>query len=85
MLVGDDTTLEEGILELRKRREECGNLEECVVELTEQVSALNSEVKGKGKQSNPTSEPSAAGGVGGGGNGEPPENFGAGAPGGLDE
>ena len=55
------------------------------MELTEQVKFLNSQVKGKGKQSDPTLEPRTAGGVGGGGNGEPPENFGAGAPGCSDD
>ena len=85
MLVGHDATLNEVIQELRKSREERGHLEERVMELTEQVTSLNSQVKGKGKQSDPTPEPSPAGGVGGGGNGDTPENFGAGAPGGSDD
>ena len=85
MLVAHDTTLQEVIQELRQSREERGHLEERVIELTEQVTSLNSQVKGKGKQSDPTPEPSAAGGVGGGGNGDPPENFGAGASGGSDD
>ena len=55
------------------------------MELTEQVRSLNSQVKGKGKQSDHMPEPSVAGGVGGGGNGNPPENVGAGAPGGSDD
>ena len=55
------------------------------MELTEQVTSLNSKVKGKGKQSDPTPEPSAAGGVGGVGNRDPPQIFGAGAPGGSDD
>ena len=50
----------------------------------EQVTSLNSQVKGKGEQSDATPEPSAAGGVGGGGNGDPPKTFGAGAPEGSD-
>ena len=82
MLVGHDATLKEVIQELRKCREERGHLEQRVMELTEQVTSLNSQVKGKGKQSDPTPEPGMAGGVGGGGNGDPPENFAAGAPGG---
>ena len=85
VLVGHDATLKEVVKELRKSREERGHLEERVMELTEQVTSLNSQVKGKGKQSDPRPEPSAAGGVGGGGNGDPPENFGAGAPGGSDD
>ena len=85
VLVGHDATLKEVIQELRKSQEEHGHLEERIVELMEQVSSLNSQVKGKGKQSDPTSEPSLAGGVGGDGNGDPPENFGAGAPGGSDD
>ena len=85
VLVGHDATLKEVVEELRKSREERGHLEERVMELTEQVTSLNSQVKGKGKQSDPTPEPSAADGVGGGGNGDPPENFGAGAPGGSDD
>ena len=55
------------------------------MELTEQVTSLNSQVKGMGKQSDLTQEPSAAGRVGGGGTGEPPKSFGAGAPGGSDD
>ena len=85
MLVAHDTTLQEVIQELRQSQEERGHLEERVIELTEQVTSLNSQVKGKGKQSDPTPEPSAAGGVGGGVNGDPPENFGAGASGGSDD
>ena len=85
VLVSQDATLKEMIQELRKSREERGQLEERVMELTEQVKSLNSQVKGKGKQSDPTPEPSAAGGVGGGGNGDPLENFWAGAPGGSDD
>ena len=85
MLVSHDATLKKIIQELTKSREERGQLEEQMMELTEQVTSLNSQVKGKGKQSNPTPEPSAAGGVGGGGNGDPPEHFGAGAPGGSDD
>ena len=85
VLVGHDATLKEVVEELRKSREQRGHLEERVMELTELVTSLNSQVKGKGKQSYPTQEPSAAGGVGGGGNGDPPENFGAGAPGGSDD
>ena len=77
VLVGHDATLKEVIEELRKSRDKSGLLEERVMELTEQVTSLNSQVKGKGKQSDPTPEPSAAGRVGGGGNGDPPENFGA--------
>ena len=84
MLVGHDATLKEVIQKLRKSREERGQLEERVMELTEELTSLNSQVKRKGKQSDPTPEPSGAGGVGGGGNGDPPENFGAGAPGGSD-
>ena len=83
--VGHDAMLKEVIQELRKSGKERGHLEERVVELTEQVASLNSQVKGKGKQSDPIPEPSAAGGVGAGGNGEPPKNFGAGAPGGSDD
>ena len=75
VLVGHDATLKEVIEELRKSRDKSGLLEERVMELTEQVTSLNSQVKGKGKQSDPTPEPSAAGGVGGGGNRDPPENF----------
>ena len=82
VLVGHDATLKGVVEELRKSREERGPLEERVMELTEQVTSLNSQVKGKGKQSDPTPEPSAAGGVGGGGSRDPPGNFGAGAPGG---
>ena len=85
VLVGHDATLKEVIQELRKSREEREHLEEKVIELTAQVTSLNSQVKGKGKQSDPTPEPSVAGGVGGGGNRDPPENFGAGAPGGSDD
>ena len=77
MLTGHDVILKEVIQELRKTQEERGHLEERVVELMGQVTSINSQVKGKGKQSDPTPEPSAAGGVGGGGNREPPENFGA--------
>src|ERR1700743_3112124 len=58
VLVGHDATLKEVIQELRKSREERGHLEERVMELTEQVTSLNSQVKGKGKQSDPTPEPS---------------------------
>ena len=50
------------------------------MELTAQVTSLNSQVKGKGKQSDPTPEPSVAGGVGGSGNRVPPKDFGARAP-----
>ena len=85
VLVGHDATLKEVIQELRKSREEHRHLEERVMELTEQVTSLNSQVKGKGKRSDPTPEPSATGGVGGRGNGDPPETFGAGAPGGSDD
>ena len=85
MLVGHDTTLKEVVEELSKSREERGHLEERVMELTEQVTSLNSQVKGKGKQSDPTPEPSAAVGVGGGGNRDPPENVIARAPGGSDD
>ena len=85
VLVGHDATFKAGIQGLRKSQEERGHLEEHVMELTEQVTSLNSQVKGKGKRSDPPAEPSAAGGVGGGGNGNPPENFGAGAPGGSDD
>ena len=79
-LVGHDATFKEVVEQLRKSREEHGHLEECVMELTEQVTSLIFQVKGKRKQSDPTPEPSAAGGVGGGGNGAPPENLGAAAP-----
>ena len=85
VLVGHDATLKEVIQKLRKSREKRGHHEEQLMELTEQVTSLNSQVKGKGKQSDPTPEPSAAGGVGGGGNGEPPENYGARAPGWSDD
>ena len=85
VLVGHDTTLKEVVEQPRKRQEERGQLEERVMELTEQATSLNSQVKGKGKQSDPTPEPSAAGGVGGGGNEDPPENFGATAPRGSDD
>ena len=68
LLVGHDATRKEVIEELRKSREKSGLREERVMELTEQVTSLNSQVKGKRKQSHPTPEPSAAGGVGGGGN-----------------
>ena len=85
VLVGHDATLKEAVEELRKSGEEWGHLEEQVMELTEQVTSLNSQVKGKGKQSDPTPEPSAAGGVGGGGNRDLPGNFGAGAPAGSDD
>ena len=85
MLVGHDATLKEVVEEPRKSREERGHLEEHVMELTEQVTSLNSQVKGKGKHSDPTPGPSAAGGVGGGGNRDLPENFRAGAPGGSDD
>ena len=85
LLVGHDATLKEVVEELRKSLEKRGHLEERVMELTEQVASLNSQVKGKGKQFDSTPEPSAAGGVGGGGNRDPPENFGAGAPGGSDD
>ena len=80
VLVGHDATLKEVVEELSKRREEQGHLEERVMELTEQVTSLNSQVKGKGQQSDPTPEPSAAGGVGGGGNSDPPGKFEARAP-----
>ena len=83
--MGHDATLKEVGEELRKSREERGHLEERVMELTAQVTSLNSQVKGKGKQSDPTPEPSVAGGVGGGGKRDPLENFGAGAPGGSDD
>ena len=82
VLVGHDATLIEVIHELIKSREERGHLEEHVVELTEQVISLNSQVTEKGKQSNPSPKPSVAGGVGGGRNGDRPETFGAGARGG---
>ena len=85
MLVGHNPTLKEVILELRNSREEEGHIEERVMELTEQVTTLNAQVKGKGKQSDPTSEPSAVGGVGGGGNGDRPENYGARARGGSED
>ena len=85
VLVEHDATLKEVVEELRKSREKRGHLEERLLELTEQVTSLNSQVKGKGKQSDPTPEPSAAGGVGGGGNGDPPENFGDRALGGSDD
>ena len=85
VLVGHDATLKEVIQELRNGREECGHLEEPVMELTDQVTSLNSQLNGNGNQSDPTPEPSLAGGVGGGGNGDPPENFRAGAPGGSDD
>ena len=80
VIVGHDATLKEVVEELRKSREERGHLEEQEIELREQVTSLNSQVKGKGNQSDPTPELSEAGGVGGGGNGDPPEHFGAGAP-----
>ena len=54
VLVGHDATHKEVIQELRKSREKRGHLEERVVELMEQVTSLNSQVKGKGKQSDPT-------------------------------
>ena len=85
VLVGHDSTLKEVIHEVIKSREERGHLEEHVVELTEQVISLNSLVTEKGKKSNPRPEPSVAGGVGGGRNGDRPENFGAGAGGGSDD
>ena len=53
VLVGHDATLKEVIQELRKSTEEHRHLEERVVELMEQVTSLNSQVKGKGKQSDP--------------------------------
>ena len=84
VLVGKKATLKEVIQELRKSQEERGHLEEPVMELMEQVTSLNSQVKGKGKQSDPTPERSAAGRVGGDGNGDPPPKFGAGAPGGSE-
>ena len=85
VLVGHDATLKEIIPEVRKSQEERGHLEERVMEVIEQVTSLNSQVKGKEKQCDPTPEPSVAGGVGGGGNREPPENFRAGGPGGSDD
>ena len=42
VLVSQDATLKEMIQELRKSREECGYWEERVMELTEQVTSLNS-------------------------------------------
>ena len=85
VLVGHDATLKEVLEELRKCRDKSGLLELQVMELTEKVTSLNLQVKGKGKQSDPTPEPSVAGGVGGGGNRDPPEKFGAGAHGGSDD
>ena len=82
VLVGHNATLKEVVEEPRKSREESGHLEEWVMELTEQLTSLNSQVKGKGKQYDPTPEPSAAHGVGGSGNRDPSRNFGALAPGG---
>ena len=54
VLEGHDATLKEVIQKLRKSGQERGHLEECVMELMEQVTSLNSKVKGKGKQSDPT-------------------------------
>ena len=85
VLVGHDATLKDVVEELSNSREERGHLEERVMELTEQVTSLNSQVKGKGKQSDSTPEPSAAGRVGSGRNGEPPEKFGAEGRGGSDD
>ena len=53
VLVGHDTTLIEVIQELRKSREKRGHLEERVMELTEQVTFLNSQVKRKGETIRP--------------------------------
>ena len=46
VFVGHDATRKEGIQELRKSREERGHLEKHIMELMEQVTSLNFQVKG---------------------------------------
>ena len=78
--------LREVIQELRVSKEERRQQEGWIAELSEVIVSQNAQVKGKGKQADPTPERSATGA--GGGNGgnprPPPEQAAPGAPGGSD-
>ena len=78
--------LREVIQELRACKEERRQQEGRIAELSELVISLNAQVKGKGKRSDPTPEPSplAAGGGNGGNRPPPPQQAATGAPGGGD-
>ena len=81
-LVEHGQALREVIQELRARKEERRQQEGRITELSELVLSLNTQMKGKGKQSHQTPEESAAAAGGGdGGNRPPPPQQGApGAP-----
>ena len=78
--------LREVIQELRASKEERRQQEGRIAELSELVISLNAQVKGKGKKSDPTPEPSAVaeGGGNGGNRPAPPQQAAPGTPGGGD-
>ena len=85
-LLEDGQALREVIQELRASKEERREQEGRIVELSELIISLNAQVKGKGKKSDPTPEPSAtaAGARNGGNRPPPPQQAAPGAPGGGD-